>query len=161
MQSTSPIEWEPEYLEDFWAYIRTKIASSFVPYCLDLEWYFINTGGREKVPGDMKDRTLKSLKRLEEDLECMRNPEKPKTVTYSFLKKILPEETIKKMPDNVGRAMAILGGGEPLTQVSYWELTDYFQHVFEELTEKCQDLETKVMGPSRFLRTYYPEDYRV
>jgi hypothetical protein len=145
------IEWEPEYIEDFWAYIRTKIMSSSVPYCLDL---IISTGGIEKISADVKDMTLNSLKRFEKDLECMRNPERPKTVTYSFLKKILPEETIRKMPENINRSVSILMGEESLTEELYKELTDYFHFVFSTVTEKCQDLERKVIRPYRLRDSY-------
>lgn len=133
------IEFEPEYLDEFRAYLRTKVTLSLASYSLDL----LSNGS---VPEDLKKRTIIRLKASKEELRCLQNNEQLRTYMCSLLSKILSDEMIRRMPDYINTTIDMLEGKEELNESSHRRLTNYFSSVFSSLTENYRSLEEKVLG---------------
>lgn len=136
------IEFEPEYLEQFRAYVRIKGTLTYTLYSLEL------------LPRNVKnyawERAIRGLKGLKQEMEIPTYAEFMLFGTHDVEKKERDELLTK-----IDLAINILEGKEEMNEEQCKELADFFLKLLEKI-EKYSYLEEKVLGPYRVPTTYYP-----
>ena len=142
------IEFEPEYLERFKAYVRTKTIIAEALYVLSLMRH-------KKVSKEIKERVLKGLNLLKDELVYFQENKRHKSYVISLLCRD-DINSIDNILSNIQNLIDTISGKDRITDEEYNPLRNFFLDILSRLIKESKPLEEKVLGRFRTPRTYYP-----
>ena len=135
------VEFEPEYLEKFKAYVRVETIIVEALYVLSLMRF-------GKASKGVKERVLEALNSLRDELASFRENRRYKTYAVSILCRD-DVSSIDNILTNIQKLIKIIGGKERISDEEYQPLKDFFLNILTRLIKESEPLEEKVLGRPR------------
>lgn len=129
------VEWEPEYWDKFYAYIKVKGA---------LGYAILTTILGDKMNNELRKTVINRLTTLLEEMH-----------KDHYIQEVLSNLNEKNLTETISSIIRFLEGKLTIEYAEYKEYKNLLTKTFDNLVEKYKDLEVKALGKLSVIPTHH------